>query len=268
MATLSSGSAPCGRDVAAEAGSGAPGGTLRLDLPARAMGLDFANALGIAAGIDKTGARLAELARTGVGHVEVGTLTAAAEVTVDRKSLPDGLIVGLNFASPRSGLDAQVVDDYAGLLRACWHRADYLVANLSSPTGGRHGDTPRIGGLISRLAEERRRLVDTTGISRPLLIKVGGGPCGSRLPRAILAARRARFDGVVLASPFARRLEEIRPILEGAVVISVGGVATTEEASARRAAGAALVQIHTAFQQDGARAVQRLLGSADRSATW
>jgi len=45
------------------------------DAPVRAMGLDFPNPVGLAAGLDKNGAHVDALARLGFGFIEVGTVT-------------------------------------------------------------------------------------------------------------------------------------------------------------------------------------------------
>ena len=43
--------------------------------PVRAMGLNFPNRVGLAAGLDKNGAHIDALARLGFGFLEVGTVT-------------------------------------------------------------------------------------------------------------------------------------------------------------------------------------------------
>lgn len=232
----------------------------RINRPIVAMGHTFSNALGLAAGIDRTGRRLASLVETGAGHVEVGTVTDAKDVVVDRASLPAGFRVGVNFASPRSGMDAPVIDDYAALLRALWTRADYLVANLSSPSAGRTGDAPGVERLIERLASVRGALARDTGCSRPLLVKTHAGALGTPLPRAIAAAKQLGFQGIVLVTSSAGRLSECCGALGPVDVISVGDIATAGDASVRFVAGAKLVQIHTAFVDQGPAAVRGLLG--------
>jgi dihydroorotate dehydrogenase len=43
--------------------------------PARVMGLDFPNRIGLAAGLDKNGECIEGLAALGFGHIEIGTVT-------------------------------------------------------------------------------------------------------------------------------------------------------------------------------------------------
>jgi len=232
-----------------------------IDRPMSAMGLTFRNGLGLAAGIDRTGRGLLSLSATGAGHVEVGTLTEAHGIGIDRASLPAGFRVGANFASPRMGLDDEVVADYVALLRALWSQADYLVANLSAPFAGRGGDSPGVERLVERLCEAGEVLSRETGSSTPLLVKAEAGANGSPLPRAISCASACGLSGIVLVTPCAGRLRACCRRLRETPVISVGGIVTREDAAARLAAGASLVQIHTAFAADGGSAVLRLLDS-------
>jgi dihydroorotate dehydrogenase len=224
------------------------------------MALTFANAVGLAAGIDRTGRNLASLAETGVGHVEVGTVTDSRVIALNRASLPYGFRVGVNFASPRPGIDATVIEDYAGLMRALWSQADYLVANLSSPSAGRTGDTPGVEQLIERLAGVREALRRETGSCKPLLVKIRAGSPGTPLPRALAAAGRLGLHGVVLVTPLVERLAECCGRLGAANLISVGGIATAADAAARLAAGAKLVQTYSVFATEGPAGVTRLLG--------
>ncbi len=232
----------------------------RAGRPNHSMGLSFSNALGLAAGIDHTGTRLVSLAKTGAGHVEVGTVTEAAQLTLSGPPWPENICVGVNFASARTGLGRDVIEDYVRLLRFLWCRADYLVANVSSPYAGRHPDMPGIELLISRLAEVGGHLIEETGKRKPLLIKVPAGEPGTRLPHALIAARTLGLDGVVLVTPSVSRLMQVCNYLCGAAVISVQGIATAEQASERLAAGASLVQIYSAFVDEGPSIVPKLLG--------
>jgi dihydroorotate dehydrogenase len=264
MAKAEPATALAGRDL---------GSTHRIALSTRAMGLTFVNALGLAAGIDRRGAMLATLAKTGVGHIEVGTVTDARDVAFDRASLPAGLNVGMNFASPRTGIDAEVIEDYAALLRSLWTRADYFVANLSSPSARRTGDTPGVEQLIERLAEERDIHARDTGSCKPLLAKTHAGPPGSPLPRALVSAPKLGLQGIVLVTLCTERLSQCCNELGPTAVISVGGVLTADDAAARLAAGARLVQIYTAFANAGPASVRGLLeqpahGRSNERSNW
>ncbi|GAA2004340.1 quinone-dependent dihydroorotate dehydrogenase [Nocardioides kribbensis] len=180
--------------------------------PVRAMGLEFPNALGLAAGFDKNAVGVDALAGLGFGHVEVGTVTGLAQpgnpaprlfrLTADRAVLNrmgfnnegaravaerlarravrrprgSGPVLGVNI-----GKSKVVPDDDQRAVEADYERsasllaphADYLVVNVSSP------NTP---GLRSLQAVERlepllahvRRVADraTPGRRVPLLVKI------------------------------------------------------------------------------------------------
>jgi dihydroorotate dehydrogenase len=152
-----------------------------------------------------------------------------------------------------------VVDDYLAALARVWNGADYVVANLSSPFLARDGNVPGIDVLIDCLGEAWRHHCSATGRCIPLLIKVACGPPGTGLPAAIPAARRQKLSGVVLVSSSLRQITAVCEHLDEASVISVGGVATAKDITSRLAAGAALVQIYTAFVRDGPGTPRRIL---------
>lgn len=231
-----------------------------------ALNLHFPNRIGLAAGIDRTGRELAALADLGFGHVEVGTITKASDIEIDRSRLPAGFRVGINFASSLPGLDGDVIDDYVAVMIAAWDRADFLVANLTSPRAGRTGDTPGVDMLMARLRSMQGRLAARSGLLRPLLIKISGGRRGDAMPAALVAARRHAFEGVVLVTHDIDRMKAARDFMACGDIVSVGGVSSPACICSRLAAGAALVQIHSAFVTGGfTRSL--LTDNAERKAT-
>ncbi|HEY0834302.1 MAG TPA: hypothetical protein VGE72_10385 [Azospirillum sp.] len=227
-------------------------------MPVRAMGLHFPNPLGLAAGFDRSGSMVKALASAGFGFVEVGTVNPGTAPTHPRVK---GCPVGVNIGSRRDGLDDAVVDDYAAALRAHWDQADYLAANLSSPFFRRDGDTAGLDRLVGRLKREQAEQADATGRTVPLTLKLHAGEEGTPLPAAVHAARAHGVDGLVLVSDSPRRLAAVTAALDPMPVISVGGVRSSWDVQERLAAGAALVQVYTAFVRGGARYPRRLLAA-------
>jgi len=215
------------------------------------FGLSFSERIGLAAGIVRTGIELVGLATLELGHVEIGTVTRPNDLCIDRSSIPAAFRVGVNFGSSMPGLGENVIDDYAAVLAAAWDEADFLVANLSSPYAGRTGDTPGVCALLEHLRGMQERLAAKTGRMRPLLIKILGGKAGDAIPAALVAARRLAFDGVVLVTPDLDRVKAVRDYMPCGEIVSVGGVSTQECIARRLEAGAALVQIHSAFVAGG-----------------
>ncbi len=134
--------------------------------PVTVAGLGFRNPIGIAAGFDKNAVALAGLARIGVGHVEVGTVTPRPQTAnpgrtlvrlprdraiVNRMGMPnDGaeavaarlarwraanpdshLRIGVSVGANRDCED--VAADLAAGISTLGPYADYLALNVSSP---------------------------------------------------------------------------------------------------------------------------------------
>ena len=109
-------------------------------------GLSFANPLGLAAGFDRQGTMIRALGRLGFGHIEIGTVTPEDRLAYTRLPI-GGLRIGVNIGSRRRGLDEDVIADFATVLQAVFQKADYIVANLSSPFASRAADTRGIERL-------------------------------------------------------------------------------------------------------------------------
>ena len=225
--------------------------------PVHAMGLSFANPLGLAAGLDRTGANLSALVAAGAGHVELGTLCTGAAARELRVPPDRAVRIGANIGSTRCGIGRAVIMDYVAAMREVAAWADYIVVNLTAPDRGRTCDTPGIPTLLEQLREARDRSETTR--SRPLLIKIAGGADGDPLPLAVHVARSIGLDGVVLVCASARRIEAFARHLGSGALISVGGIDSGEELDRRLAAGAVLAQIHTAYVQHGAPIISRML---------
>lgn len=226
--------------------------------PAQAMGLHFKNPLGLAAGFDRTGRLLAALATLGFGHIEVGTLTRCSADPSFPRVTPKDVCVGVSIGSDRTGVSRQVIDDYVATLARVWRRADYIVANLSSPSTARDGNAAGTELLLEQIAVRWHSLSRETGRCVPLLVKVACGADGG-LPVAVTLARDLELSGVVLVSDSLSQIAAARKYLDGGIVISVGGVVTAMDVSNRLAAGASLVQIYTTFVRDGSGVARQIL---------
>lgn len=223
------------------------------------MGISFANPLGLAAGYDRTGEIVPSLLEYGFGHMEVGTTTPATWRAIPLDIVRSATRLGFNIGSAEPGLDDQVIEDYATMLRQTYGLSDYVVANLSAPLLQREGNMPGIERLVERLAETRDALAADKGHRVPLLIKLEAGPPGSAFPAAITALRASGLDGVTLVSDRLDRIKEISSYLDGLTCISVGGVRSAEDVKARISAGASLVQMHSAFADVGPEIVEDIL---------
>jgi dihydroorotate dehydrogenase len=148
-----------------------------------ALGLRFANPIGLAAGFDKNAVAVAPLLRLGFGHVEAGTVTPLPQPGNPRPrvfrlmedqaiinrvgfandgidaalrrlaGLRRGVPVGLNVGINREGADPE--RDYPALIAAAAAHCDYVAINVSSPNtpGLRDLQAPaRLAGILAAVA--------------------------------------------------------------------------------------------------------------------
>ena len=162
-----------------------------------ALGLDFTNPIGLAAGFDKNAVAIAPLMRLGFGFIEVGTVTLRPQggnprprlfrLTPDRaavnrlgfnnQGLPaylariaarprTAVVLGCNIGINKDGADPE--RDYPALVEAVAPYADYVVINVSSP------NTPGLRDLQneSRLQTILLAVKERVARSPPILVKI------------------------------------------------------------------------------------------------
>jgi len=173
--------------------------------PVTVMGLEFANRVGVAAGLDKNAEHIDALAALGFGFIECGTVTprpqpgnpkprlfrlVEADALINRLGFNNdgvkrflanasraryrgvlGLNIGKNFDTPNE----RAVDDYLTCLRAVYARASYVAVNISSPnTKGlrelQHEES--LAALLGALKSEQRVLAQRHGKYTPIAIKI------------------------------------------------------------------------------------------------
>lgn len=242
--------------IYSESGSASHGAVVRV------IGLTFSNRLGIAAGIDRTGQQLAALARLGIGHVEIGTVTDPRQLELPSAVDGSALVVGVNIGSALPGFSGEVASDYLACLAAALPRAHYIVLNFSNEAASR---SPRSDGAVDLAADAAghvRRYCELTRRHVPVLVKLHAGSLGEAVPAA--GGLAAQIDGFVVVGGSADRLVELRQALPQHGIISVGGVLTAQDILDRTMAGADLVQIHRAFAEGGANEVERILRTQAR----
>ena len=174
-------------------------------LPVRVMGLEFANPVGLAAGLDKNGDAIDGFAQLGFGFIEIGTVTPRAQPGNPKPRLfrlPEaqgiinrmgfnnlgvnhllarvqaaryrgvlGINIGKNFDTPVE----RAVDDYLIGLDKVYAHASYVTVNVSSPnTPGlrslQFGDSLR--QLLEALRQRQEDLAVVHGKRVPLAIKI------------------------------------------------------------------------------------------------
>lgn len=209
----------------------------RVDEPAlhqRLWGIDFANPVGLAAGLDKNGRAIDALASVGFSHVEIGTVTGLAqpgnpkprlfrlvadEAVINRMGFNNEgaaavaarlarryadagsggrrprCVLGINLGKSKViDLDA-ALDDYRASVRQLARYADYVVVNVSSP------NTPGLRdlqgeALLRPLLTGVRAALDAAA-RRPLLVKIAPDLADAGIDAAVDVSLESGCDGLI-----------------------------------------------------------------------
>ena len=198
--------------------------------PLRAMGIEFPNAVGLAAGLDKNGACIDVWARLGFGFVEVGTVTPrpqpgnpkprmfrlpARQAIINRLGFNNhgvdallrnveaagytgvlGINIGKNFDTPIE----RAADDYLACLDKVYAHASYVTVNISSPNTTNlrqlQGES-ELDALLGALKARQAVLTDRHGRYVPLALKIAPDLDDMQIDGIADALRRHRIDGVI-----------------------------------------------------------------------
>jgi dihydroorotate dehydrogenase len=208
-----------------------PAGLFR---PVAFCGLNFPNAVGLAAGFDKNGFAWPAAAALGFGHVEIGTVTlhpqpgnprprafrypaegavinrmgfnnAGAAALADRlarlpgpgrRPIPLGINLGKSKVTP---LD-QALEDYLGSFKLLADHADYMVVNVSSPnTPGLRElqDAAWLKPLLAALVTENQARVAAGKVRRPLLLKIAPDLSYPQIDAVLGVIAELGLDGII-----------------------------------------------------------------------
>ena len=191
-------------------------------------GLEFPNPIGLAAGLDKEGVALAGLAALGFGAIEIGTVTAEAQMgnprprifrlpadkaLINRMGFPSAganqltnrleqilplanhlpTKVGINIGKTKSADIDHAADDYLRSFQMLKSFGDYFAINISSP------NTPELRKLQE--PERLQKLLNTirgVGIKgRPLFVKIAPDLDDSQLNEVVDVIRHNGGDGII-----------------------------------------------------------------------
>lgn len=198
--------------------------------PVRAMGLEFANPVGLAAGLDKNAEHIDALGALGFGFLEVGTVTPRPQPGNPRPRLfriPEREAIINRFGFNNVGIDAflanvrharwngvlginigknadtpaeRTADDYALGLERAYPHAGYVTINISSPnTKGLRTlqEAQALDALLMRLCNLRNDLEQRHGKRVPLAVKVAPDLSPAEIGDIAVALRRHRIDGLI-----------------------------------------------------------------------
>jgi len=205
-------------------------------LAVAALGLNFPNPLGLAAGFDKNAEVPGAMLRLGFGFVEVGTLTPLpqpgnarprifrlredgavinrfgfnnegyerARVRLERR--PPGLI-GVNVGANRDA--AERIADYVLGVKTFARTADYFAINVSSPNTPGLRDLQRrdsLDQLVARIAAAR----DEAEPRRPLVVKIAPDLDERGLDDIVAVALARGIDGLIVSNTTVARPPSLR----------------------------------------------------------
>jgi len=206
------------------------------DDPCTVMGLNFANPVGLAAGLDKNGECIDGLAALGFGFIEVGTVTPLpqpgnpkprlfrlpqASAIINRMGFNNngvdalianvkrsryhgsparsgilGINIGKNAATPIE----KAADDYLICLRKVYPFASYITVNISSPNTKnlrQLQDEDALNDLLVLLKTEQQKLAETHGRYVPLALKIAPDLDNEQIAQIARLLMRHRIDGVI-----------------------------------------------------------------------
>ena len=213
-------------------------------LKVAALGLDFPNPVGLAAGFDKNALVPDAMARLGFGFVECGTVTPRPQAgnpkprlfrlrqdraVINRMGFNNGGmeqaarhlsaragpgIVGINIGANKDSADR--IADYRAAFARLAPLADYVTVNISSP------NTPGLRGLQNR--EELNRLVGTVleargAAKKPVLVKIAPDLDETALDEIAGVALMSGIEGLIVSNTTIAR-----PPLQSAHFRETGGL--------------------------------------------
>jgi dihydroorotate dehydrogenase len=215
-----------------------------------------------------------------------------------------GGVIGINIGKNAATPIEQALDDYLICLRSVYPllltRPGYVTVNISSPNTRDLRSLQaedQLSGLLRGVLDERRRLADQHGKRIPVAVKIAPDLVDADLPRiadtlveqgvdAIIAtntttardrivglpnaAQAGGLSGAPLQARSTAVIAALSRHLQGRLpIIGVGGILGAEDALAKMAAGASLIQLYTGLIYRGPQLVyecrRALLTRADRA---
>ena len=198
--------------------------------PIEAMGLQFRNPIGLAAGADKNGEAIDGFGKLGFGFIEVGTVTPVAQegnpkprqfrlieaegiinrngfnnygvdVLVENvKKAKYGGILGINIGKNAVTPIEYALDDYRICLRKVYEHADYVTVNISSPNTKnlralQYGEA--LDDLLQALKAEQAQLSQKFNRYKPLVLKIAPDLSEAEIAAVSDSLVRHKVDGVI-----------------------------------------------------------------------
>jgi len=185
-----------------------------------------------------------------------------------------GINIGKNFDTPIE----KAADDYLACLERVYPLASYITVNISSPNTKNLRELQKdeaLDALLAPLKAAQQRLADAHGRYVPMALKIAPDLEDAQITGIADLLRRHRMDGVIATNTTISRagveglpnaeetgglsgapllavstevVRKLATALQGELpIIGVGGIMKGEDAAAKIAAGASLVQFYSGF---------------------
>lgn len=195
-------------------------------------------------------------------------------------------IVGANIGANKHSVEAgTAAADYVQALERLYDVADYLTINVSSPNTARLRELQGREALATLIVEVVARR-DRMAVRKPLLVKLAPDLTSADIDAILEVCLHGGIDGLVATNTTLSRPPTLRgryatetgglsglPLRDRATdiirylyrstgdrlpIVGAGGIFTAEDAFAKLAAGASLVQIYTGFIYEGPAIARRI----------
>lgn len=189
------------------------------------FGLKFKNPLGIAAGFDKNGIVVNQLAALGFGFVEVGTVTfkpqngnekprlfrlpddkalinrlgfnneGTPKVVERLKKLDRKCVLGVNIGKNKDVPNDEAIENYLKSFNLTHGVADYIAVNVSSPNTPNLRELQKAENLEELLNELQKRNLEFS--PKPLLVKIAPDLAEPEIEAIVDIVMRLDLSGII-----------------------------------------------------------------------
>ena len=187
--------------------------------------LKFKNPLGIAAGFDKNGVAVNQLAALGFGFVEVGTVTfnpqkgnekprlfrlpeeqalinrlgfnneGTAKVVERLKKIQPNCVLGVNIGKNKDVPNDAAIENYLASFDLAHEVADYIAVNVSSPNTPNLRELQKAENLEELLSALQKRNGELS--AKPLLVKIAPDLDDLEIEAIVDIALRLNLSGII-----------------------------------------------------------------------
>ncbi len=198
--------------------------------PIERFGLTFRNPLGMAAGFDKNGTVVDQLAAIGFGFVEVGTVTinpqpgnakprlfrlpqdqalinrlgfnndGTGSVVERLKHIDRRCVVGVNIGKNKDVPNERAIENYLASFDLAYSVADYIAVNVSSPNTPNLRELQRsesLEELLAALMSRGKEFGAKAGRNVPLLVKIAPDLSEGEIEKITDVCLRLEVSGII-----------------------------------------------------------------------